>query len=42
MQKAESLMHITNKKIKDIAIEVGIQDQLYFNKVFKKVLSCKS
>lgn len=36
MQKAESLMHITNKKIKDIAIEVGIQDQLYFNKVFKK------
>ncbi len=36
MSKAEQLMHEENYKIKDIAKAVGIQDQLYFNKVFKK------
>lgn len=36
MIKAEELMHDRTKKIKDIAAMVGINDQLYFNKVFKK------
>ena len=36
MKYAKELMHDESKKIKDIAIAVGIKDQLYFNKVFKK------
>lgn len=36
MIKAEELMHDSTRKIKDIAAMVGISDQLYFNKVFKK------
>ena len=36
MAKAEELMHDRTRKIKDVAAMVGISDQLYFNKVFKK------
>lgn len=36
MTYAEELLHDNTKKIKDIAQAVGMKDQLYFNKVFKK------
>lgn len=36
MARAEELMHDRTRKIKDVAAMVGISDQLYFNKVFKK------
>lgn len=36
MMHAEELLHDNTKKIKDIALAVGMKDQLYFNKVFKK------
>ena len=36
MEKAKELLISTNMKIKDVAMEVGITDQLYFSKVFKK------
>lgn len=36
MQKAEALLHDRTLKIKDVACMVGIEDQLYFNKIFRK------
>ena len=36
IEKAKQLLINTNLKIKDIASRVGIDDQLYFNKIFKK------
>lgn len=39
MEKAKELLLTTDLKIKDIASQVGIADQLYFNKVFKKYYS---
>lgn len=36
MKKAMELLSDTNYKIKDIASYVGMDDQLYFNKVFRK------
>lgn len=36
MVYAEELLHDNTRKIKDIAQAVGMKDQLYFNKVFKK------
>lgn len=36
MQKAEELLHNHALKIKDVARMIGIEDQLYFNKMFKK------
>lgn len=36
MKKALELLRNDNLMIKDVAIAVGIEDQLYFNRVFKK------
>lgn len=36
MQKAKELLQSSELKIKDVASAVGMDDQLYFNKVFKK------
>ena len=36
VEKAKQLLLDTNLKIKDISALVGIEDQLYFNKIFKK------
>lgn len=36
MEVAKELLHDSSKKIKEIAQAVGMEDQLYFNKVFKK------
>lgn len=36
MKKAMELLKETDMLIRDVAVEVGIDDQLYFNKVFKK------
>lgn len=36
MKKAMELLRDSDMLIKDVAIAVGIEDQLYFNKVFKK------
>lgn len=36
MEKASELLKNNSLKIKDVAMQVGIKDQLYFNKVFKK------
>ena len=36
MKKAMELLRDSEMLIKDVAIAVGIEDQLYFNKVFKK------
>ncbi|MEF9961370.1 MAG: DNA-binding response regulator [Erysipelotrichaceae bacterium] len=36
MQQALNLLQDPNSMIKDVAIKVGIEDQFYFNKVFKK------
>lgn len=38
LEKAKFLLINTNKTIPDISFSVGIQDQYYFNKVFKKVM----
>lgn len=37
MSRAVEYMQDTKLKIKDIALKVGFEDQLYFNKVFKKI-----
>lgn len=36
MKKAKELLSGENTMIKDVAMAVGMEDQLYFNKVFKK------
>lgn len=36
MQKAEELLHDHALKIKEVSRMIGIEDQLYFNKIFKK------
>lgn len=36
MQKAMDILSNDAKRIKDVALAVGMDDQLYFNKVFKK------
>lgn len=36
MQKAAELLKNESLKIKDVAKQIGMEDQLYFNKVFKK------
>ncbi|MEG1637999.1 MAG: AraC family transcriptional regulator, partial [Erysipelotrichaceae bacterium] len=36
MQQALVLLQDPNIKIKEVALSVGIEDQFYFNKVFKK------
>ena len=36
MKKAKELLKDDNYMIKDVAMQVGIDDQFYFNKVFKK------
>lgn len=36
MEKAAFLLVNTDLKIRDIAVQVGMQDQLYFNKMFRK------
>ena len=36
MKKAAFLLENTDLKIRDVAMQVGIQDQLYFNKMFRK------
>ena len=36
MKKAMELLNDTDMLIRDVSIAVGIEDQLYFNKVFKK------
>lgn len=36
MKKAMELLSNQDSMIKDVALAVGIEDQLYFNKVFKK------
>ena len=38
IQRAIELMEHSNMKIKDVAEAVGFEDQLYFNKVFKKII----
>ena len=37
MKKAKELLEDESFMIKDVAMQVGIDDQFYFNKVFKKV-----
>ena len=36
MDHAAKLMELSHLKIKDIAEAVGMKDQLYFNKVFRR------
>ena len=38
VEKAKELLASSEAKIKDVAADVGIADQLYFTKVFKKQL----
>ena len=37
MERSAGLMLQTNRKISDIAMEVGYEDPRYFMKIFKKV-----
>ncbi|MGL5330668.1 MAG: helix-turn-helix domain-containing protein, partial [Peptostreptococcaceae bacterium] len=36
LEKAKELLRIKDSRVKDVAISIGIQDQLYFSRMFTK------
>ena len=40
MNKAGELLSDKNSYIKEVAVAVGFEDQLYFSRLFKKITGC--